>query len=155
VGSPQDAYFALWVLAYEDVLAALPHAVALRQSDDAERRFVVTHFLTQVRLIGSFRELLSLIEDTELRIAAHAAIDLTSSGYKQELLANSDLFERLERLIQRLPHKQVTTRPLVWDWMTLRSTRDHRRQADRSGERSQTSIPCPHASLIDRGFPAC
>jgi HEAT repeat protein len=123
-GSALEAYYALWAMAFEDASATLPHAITLRQSPDVERRFAVTHLLAQMDLVGSFEELLNALEDPDLRVATRAIINLNPPEYNRELLKKSDLFERLERLIARLPHKQNTLKPLVWEWMTLQVDRE-------------------------------
>jgi hypothetical protein len=122
-GTAQEAYYALWSIAFEDALAALPHAIELRQSHDVDRRFAATHFLAQMDLVGSFNELLNALEDPDLRIAARAVSDLTAPEYTREVMEQSDLFERLERLIARLPHKENTFKPLVWEWFSLKLQR--------------------------------
>ena len=65
-GSAQEAYYALWTMAFDDAEKALPRAIALRQSSDPERRFAATHLLAQMDLIGSFKELLNALEDPDL-----------------------------------------------------------------------------------------
>lgn len=122
-GSAQEAYYALWAMAFDNVIAALPYAVELRQSPHSEHRFAATHLLAQTNLTAAFEELLNAVEDPDLRIAARAALSLKSPEYDQHLLTQSDLFERLEHLITRLPHKENVLKPLVWDWLVLKLDR--------------------------------
>jgi HEAT repeat protein len=127
-GTPEDAYFALWATAFDNALEALPVAIQLRQSKELERRFIATHFLAQTQLEQSFNELLDALEDEDLRIVSRAVISLRYAHYglyyDPNLLASSDLFERLERLLSRLPHRQNALKPLVWDWMQMSLDRE-------------------------------
>lgn len=144
-GSAQEAYYALWAMAFEDALVALPHAIAMRQSSDPERRFAATHLLAQLILVDSFNELLNALEDPDLRIAARAVENLTFAEYDRSLLEQSDLFERVERLVVRLPHKATPLKPLVWDWVPLTLDRGKLagRLIDCLGERSPQRL-FPH-----------
>jgi HEAT repeat protein len=149
-GPAQEAYFGLWAMAFEDAQAALPYAIALRQSSDVERRFVATHLLAQLGLTGAFQELLKALDDPDLRIAARAVIDLNPVEYNLDLLKKSDLFERLERLIPRLTHKEKTLKPLVWDWYTLKLDRSQvaAKLIECLGNRSPKRL-IPYLSVMD------
>jgi hypothetical protein len=122
-GPAQDAYYALWAMAFEDAHAALPFVKAMRRSPGVERRFAATHLLAQMDLTGSFMELLEAIEDPDLRVVARAVANLTSPEFDPQLAGKSDLFERLEGLIPRLAHKSNTLKPLLWDWLPLKLER--------------------------------
>lgn len=124
-GSAEEVYFALWSMAFEDIVPAMRRAIEIRQSTSAEHRFVATHFLTQVRLVGSFNELVKTLDDPNLQVAALAAMDLSIPNYNREMVGKSDQFERMERLIERLPHKENNLKPLVWDWFPLRLNREY------------------------------
>jgi HEAT repeat protein len=124
LGTAQQAYYALWAASFEDVMVALPLAISLRQSPSVEHRFAATHLLAQMDLVGSFNELLNALDDPDLRVAARAVVPLTSPEYKRSLLEQSDLFERLEHLLARLPHKENTLQSIVWDWLVLKIDKD-------------------------------
>ena len=123
-GEAQDAYYALWAMAFDDVLTALPHAVALSHSANVEKRFAAVHLLGQMGLQECFPELLTALDDEDLRISAHALTGLASRSYDRDLVSSSDLFERLERLLPRVEHKQNSLKPLVWDWLPISLDRE-------------------------------
>jgi HEAT repeat protein len=149
-GSAQEIYYALWAMAFEDAQATLPHAIKLRQSPNVEQRFAATHLLSQMDLVGGFKELLNALEDPDLRIAARAVSNLNPPEYNHDLLEQSDLFERLESLIARLPHKENTMKPLVWDWLTLKLDKDKLagRLIECLGNRSPKRL-IPYLSIMD------
>ncbi len=123
-GSAQDAYYALWAMAFDDASKALPHAVTLAQSSDVERRFAAVHLLGQLRLAECLPPLLAALDDEDLRISAQALLGLANGNYDSDLIDASDLFERLERLLPRVKHKQNTLKPLVWDWLPVQLNRE-------------------------------
>src|SRR6185437_7616501 len=93
---PQTLYFALWTLGFEDAVAAVKPAVRMLDDPDVERRFVAAHFLRQLDLPAARAELIRCLDDEDLRLAVLAAENLPESGPK-------DLFERLHRLLERIP----------------------------------------------------
>jgi HEAT repeat protein len=123
-GLPQEAYYALWAQAFDDAQAALPQAAAMSRSTEPERRFAAAHLLGQLDLKESYHELLIMLADDDLRVAACAVLGLARPEYNRELLETSDLFERLENLIARLPHKQNSFKSPVWEWLTLSLNRE-------------------------------
>jgi len=123
-GEPQDVYYALWAMAFDDVLVAFPHAATLSRSDHIETRFVAVHFLGQTALQESMPELLNALDDEDFRVSAHALMGLTPRIFDHELVAASDMFERLERLLPRVKHKQNNMKPLVWDWLPIALNRE-------------------------------
>ncbi len=118
-GGAEQAYYALWAMAYRNAQAALPHAIELRHSSDPARRLAATHLLAQMSLAGGFQELLEALDDADLHMPARALTGLTRWGYGLDRLAGSDMFDRLERLLVRIPDKQTTLKPLVWEWFRL------------------------------------
>jgi hypothetical protein len=152
-GAAQDVYFALWALAFEDVMAALPRAVELTRSPDVERRFVATHLLAQALLKGAADALLNALDDEDLRVAGRAMNALLGWDHRGEYLVNSDLFERLQRLIARLHHKQNTLKPIVWDWFAVSINRDDllRGMGANLGARSPKLL-LPYLALMDPGL---
>ena len=119
----QNIYYALWSMAFDDVLSALPYAIELSHSPDVEKRFAAIHFLAQTGLKESFPELLCALDDEDLRISARVFVSLNRWEYG-ELLGESDLFEHLERLLPRIKHKQNNLKPLVWDWLPISLDRE-------------------------------
>lgn len=123
-GEPQDIYYALWAMAFDDVLKALPHAVSLSHSSELEKRYVAIHMLAQMNLKGGLAELLRALDDEDLRLPARALMSLTRWEYGEDGIAESDLFERLERLLPRIKNKQNNLKPLVWDWSPIALDRE-------------------------------
>ncbi len=122
-GAAEQAYYALWALAFEDVRQALPRAAAMGRAAEPQQRFVAVHLLAQMHLEECLPELLRAVDDDHLPVAARALQSLHNGEFRQHALTESDLFERLERLIQRMPHKENTLTPLIWDWFELKLTR--------------------------------
>ncbi len=154
-GEAQDIYYALWALAFDDVLTALPLAVDLSHSADVEKRFVAVHLLAQMNLQECLPELLRALDDEDLRIPARALTNLNVWDYGNDLLSGSDLFERLERLLPRIQHKQNNLKPLVWEWLPILLDREEvtGRLIDCLGKRSATCL-IPYLSTMnprDRG----
>jgi len=119
----QNIYYALWSMAFDDVLSALPHAIRLSHSSDVEKRFAAIHLLAQLGLKQALPELLRALDDEDLRIPAHAFVNLSVWEYGKSL-EESDLFERLEQLLPRIKHKQNNLKPLVWDWLPISLDRE-------------------------------
>lgn len=115
-GAGEDAYLALWALAYADAPAAIGPAARLLQDAGAERRFAAAHCLGQLELSSALEALLPALDDADLRIAAHALQALRQAGPAR---VGRDLFERVERNLPRFPARPQTLPPLVWPWMTL------------------------------------
>ncbi len=101
------AYFALWAAAFDDAPAAVALCRPLLEHPDAAHRFVAAYLLVQTKLPEASAALLPLLDDPDLRLALLAL---------RAELTGDDLFERLERLIARLPVKPKTLDALVWDW---------------------------------------
>jgi hypothetical protein len=123
-GDAEQAYYALWSLAFDDVTKALPQVIKLADSADVEKRFIAVHILGQLNLSECFPVLLSRLDDEDLRIAAHALFGIATRSFDPKLVTDSDLFERLERLLPRVKHKQNNLKPLVWDWLPISLNRE-------------------------------
>jgi len=113
-GDPQAAYLALWAAAFRDAPAAVSGAMPLLGHADAARRFVAAYLLVQTGLPESAAALAPLLDDPDLRVALLAL---------RAELSGDDLFERLERLVGRLPVKPKALDPLVWDWTAQEADR--------------------------------
>ena len=118
-GEAQDAYYALWAMAFDDASAAYGYAAELSHSASVEQRFAAIHLLGQLDLKQCFPVLLAALDDEDLRVSTQAFLGLISRNYDHHLRASSDMFERLERLLPRLKHKQNNLKPLVWDWLPI------------------------------------
>ena len=143
----QAAYLALWAAAFDDAPGAVLSALPLLQHPDTKRRFVAAYFLVQTGLPEASAALLPQTDDPDLRVALLAL---------RAELHGDDLFERLERLVNRLPSKPSTLDPLVWDWTT--QVADKASVADKLpallGERSpqRLIVHLPHLSSYGRGY---
>ena len=103
----QAAYQALWAAAFDDAPRAVAEALPLLQHPSAAHRFVAAYLLVQTGLPEASAALLPQTDDPDLRVALLAL---------RAELTGEDLFERLERLTNRLPVKPSALDPLVWDW---------------------------------------
>jgi len=149
-GSAQDAYYALWSMAFDDAPKALPYAITLAQSPDVEKRFAAVHLLGQLQLAECLPPLLTALDDEDLRISAHTLFSLASRVYDRDLIEASDMFERLEHLLPRLKHKQNNLKPLVWDWLPIQLDREvvSGQLIDCRGTRSPKRL-IPYLSLMN------
>jgi hypothetical protein len=116
----ESVYLALWSIAFCDAFEAIPYASELLRDKKVERRFVGAHLLAQLGMAASHQELLTALEDEDLRVATRA-LNAVQGGSKK--LEDTDLFERLERIYPRFPQKARQLEPLVWPWMSLTADR--------------------------------
>jgi hypothetical protein len=122
-GTAEDAYLALWSVAFEDAHAAIEPAGRLLDDAAAERRFVGVHLLGQLKVPEkTLPYLLKAYDDEDLRIALHADSQFDGGGDMTEI-DRSDLFERAERLLGRLPAKPTALEPIVWPWQVMVANR--------------------------------
>ena len=121
-GEAEDAYLALWSIAYADATAAMDAAAGLLDDADTGRRFVAVHLLCQLGLPDrTLPHLLRAYDDEDLRIALHANAGL--QGVNRKIAASTDLFEHAERLLVRLPAKPAPLEPIVWPWQVIAADR--------------------------------
>lgn len=133
---PEQTFLALWATAFDDAGAMVPLAAGLLKDKRVEKRFIAVHMLALVGLQEAKTALLPALDDADLRVAARA-LDAFRSGYdaedydeddeKQKELAakKGDLFERLERLIARIPEKSMQLKPIVWPWIARKLEAAH------------------------------
>jgi HEAT repeat protein len=144
------AYVALWALAFEDAEAAVEPATRLLADSRVERRYVAAYLIGSLGLTTSRDALLPALEDADLRVVMLALDALR--GYQA---GGTDLFERLEHVLPRLPRGKHTLAPLVWPWLALTADRQATVGAlvEGLGERSpKRLIPYLDAmSVDDRG----
>ncbi len=151
-GSAEDAYYALWALAFDDALDALSYAVDLYQSSSVEKRFAAAYLLGQLGLRESIPELLKVLGDEDLRISAIGFQALTSRNIDSDLIDSSDMFEHLERLLPRVKNKKNTLKPLIWDWLPVSLDREQiaAELINCLGDRSPKRL-LPYLSIMDSG----
>jgi hypothetical protein len=118
----EQAYLALWTQAFVDADTVVVPAAELLRHPRAEHRYVGVHLLDQLGLPASFEKLLGGLEDEDLRVANRAAGAFRYGA--NECLLNSDLFERLERLLPRFPERAAKLEPIVWPWTECTVSRE-------------------------------
>ena len=111
----EQAYLALWAIAFEDANAAIKPASLLLKHPKPEFRFVAVLILAQLSLPEARALVLSVLEDEDLHLS-YCALQPFRHGVLSKELLESDLFERLERLLKVFPEKPITLKPLVWPW---------------------------------------
>ena len=116
-----EAYLALWSLAYVNALAALEPAETFLESPRVERRFVGTHLLAQLNLVGSQISLLPMLKDPDLRVSCRAL--QAFAGHVNDSIIDKGLFEHLEAVVERYPTRKKKLPPLVWPWLELTAER--------------------------------
>ncbi|MHC4200869.1 MAG: HEAT repeat domain-containing protein, partial [Planctomycetota bacterium] len=151
-GGGDDVYVALWTLGFEDAVAAVKPAAKLLKDKDVERRGAAVYFLRQANLAKGYLELVGMVEDEDPGIAACAVETFTGWMGLHESICESDLFERLERLAERVPDKGKEQGPLIWPWHThtldrrLVSLALHRARGKRSPARL-----APYVKMMEPG----
>src|SRR5262249_29093534 len=126
-GDGQAVYLALWALAFSDAAQAVPVAAGLLKDADVGRRFAALTLLQQLKLTVTRPAFLSALDDADLRVVTTAVEALTD----EELCAlppgtkppDDGLFERVEKLLERLPESPTELEPLVWPWKQLSTGR--------------------------------
>lgn len=119
----EQAYLALWTIAFDDALAAIEPADASLKHPKAEFRFVAARLLSQMGLPPAQKKLLTVLEDDDLHMP-YCALSNHQYGEMDESLSDSDLFDRLEILLKRFPEKKTKLKPLVWPWTNYRVDRE-------------------------------
>lgn len=114
----QTVYLALWTYGFRDAIAAIDVATSLFKHSEASHRFVAVHFLAQLDLAPARLALIDAIDDPDFAVATRAVQEC-----RDESLKDSDVFERLERNIDRFPEKPKTV-SIVWDWVKLESSQE-------------------------------
>ncbi len=111
----EGAFLALWSIALEDAHRAIPAAARLLAHPNAELRYIAALHLGQLDLPEADRARLAALDDADPRVA-WCALTTGALVHGQVSLSGDDLFERLERLVERLPAKPERAKPLVWPW---------------------------------------
>src|SRR5262249_40699312 len=123
---PEAVYHALWAIAYEDAHAALPEAETVLRDAKPEKRFAAVTLLSHLQIPEARPILLAMMDDNDIRlaVAAHRACVYTPAwDYAEDGSTRNtqdDQFERLEKLLERIPErKTVSMKPLIWPWTAL------------------------------------
>src|SRR5262245_57164452 len=110
----EAAFLALWCAATEDAAASVPLAEKLLAAKSVELRYVAARHLVNLDLELSRAALAPAIEDEDFRVAKLA---LASDELGEHASRSGDgRFERIERLVARVPEKPLKLKPIVWPW---------------------------------------
>ncbi|MCI0682309.1 MAG: DUF4132 domain-containing protein [Gemmataceae bacterium] len=154
-GDGDDLYLALWAVGFEDAERAVAAAAPLLTDKNVKRRFIAAHLLTQLVLPPAQDKLASALGDDDLRVAWMALGGMHDVGYDDDddepkAPRTKDLFERLEKLLERVPPKGTPLKALVWPWMAQTAKPDDvlRHLAPSLGERPPTRL-IPHLKQMN------
>src|SRR5262249_25581165 len=114
-----------------------------------EVRFIALYLLHMLQLPEGRNRVIDAVEDEDIRIAVYAGSIATgwlqirmSEEQRDDMLRRAlptaarqrhipippkdsgDLFERLERLLARIPEKPKEMKPLVWPWLKVNVSRE-------------------------------
>jgi hypothetical protein len=148
----EGAFLALWSIAQHDAFASLSEAAKRIKHPSVEQRFAVALHLFHLRLPQAQDLRLAMLDDKDLRVACTALTGLPA-GEEDETDPWDDapeLFERLERLFQRMPPKPAVLKPLVWPWTSMKLERGDiaSRMIEVCGNRPPTCL-LPYRAAFD------
>ncbi len=112
---PENAYLALWAVAFDDAEAAIAPATELLRHRQPESRFVAAHLLSQLDLPEAQLVLLQALDDDDLHLP-YCALQNHRHGTIEPAILEAGLFERVEKVLRRFPAKATKLKPLVWPW---------------------------------------
>jgi hypothetical protein len=139
----EAAFFALWCTAFDDVDAGVQHATPLLRHASAEHRFAAVHFLGMIKAPRGRDLIPPLVEDPDIRVAARVLVRPgRATDFSPEAFAATDMFERLVRVLPRLPKKRTPVPPIVWPWTGCMIDREPVGEAliESLGRRSETLL---------------
>lgn len=113
---PEGAFLALWCLAADDAVQSIPAAQQLLKSKSVEMRYVAARHLELLNLPAARAALVPLSDDEDLRIALFGLVGVRSDEDLPTDGGPDDHFERIERLLERIPAKPLELKALVWPW---------------------------------------
>jgi hypothetical protein len=134
---PWDVYIALCVLGMRDVASSVPRAAVLATSGPDDVRAAAVRYLASTYLISANRQLLEVIQDPNLAVAALAA-----SLVDNDRLKEPGAFVRLASLVDRLPDKAKVVESLGVELGSVKISKQAvaRRLIDARGERSYEDL---------------
>ena len=115
----EQAYFALWAAAFDNIDDAIALGADALKSDRAETRWAATHLLSQIGTGDCDLLVTGSLEDPDLRVVARAMPTVERLDYPDKLVTDSDrrlLVKRLVALLQRLPNRKTAYKAAVWPW---------------------------------------
>lgn len=112
----ETVYLALWASAFEDAIKTIEVAKPLLNHPKDEVRFVATNLLAQLDLPDAKLALVDKLEDENFQVVFRALDTLAHVSGDEKLSSKiPDMFERLEKLIARMPDQKKLP-PIVWPW---------------------------------------
>lgn len=123
----EAAFLALWCMATEDAVASLAPAEKLLRAKSVELRYVAARHLANLGLDVASAALAEALDDNDMRVALLALRQHEDeTGYQATAdQAVEGRFEKIERLLERLPPKPQILQPLVWPWTEIRVDPSH------------------------------
>lgn len=113
-GDGATCFRALWAMAYADVDVAFQAALPLLKDKKPDRRFAAAVSIKNMALPETIPALLPLLEDPDYRLVAVPLDDLAM--HSTIALAPEDTFDRLEKLLRRMPAKMPKQKPMGIGW---------------------------------------
>ncbi|MEQ8771148.1 MAG: DUF5724 domain-containing protein [Phycisphaerales bacterium] len=113
----EDAYLALWVLAYGDAEQALRAAAPLLEHERPEFRYVAVRAISRIILNPGSLDLIAahLISgrESDERVLMAVAEFLAGLQYEQ---VSDELFDAVATLFENTPVRKKKLKPIVWPW---------------------------------------
>ena len=118
VKDAEAAFLALWCLATEDAIASIAPARKLLAAKSVELRYVAAKHLANLDLDPAAIAILDALDDADLRVALLAVPPSRYNIGFQPVpgLEKDDRFEKIERLLDRVPTKPQKLAAIVWPW---------------------------------------
>jgi Domain of unknown function (DUF4132)/Family of unknown function (DUF5724) len=115
---PEEVFLAMWCEATNDALASIDLAKEQLAAKKAELRYVAARHLANLGLPAATAVLKPMLADEHLHVAMLA---LVGADQEDEEEADSGQnghghFDAVEKLLARIPDKQITLKPIVWPW---------------------------------------
>ena len=147
----EQAFLALWSIAFEDADASIAPAAKALAHANPEMRLAGLHHLSLLGLNETYPHIAAAVDDPDLRVACYATAIASQvlQGRTREVAVQpvrgeaegtwsmflhsnklscpaedaSGIFDRLVRLFERLPAKPIETEPLLWPWMRFSASK--------------------------------
>ncbi len=113
----EDAYLALWVMAYEDAEQALRAAAPLLEHQKPEFRYASVRAISRIQLGPGSLDLLAAHltsgRESDERVLMAVAEILAGVQYEQ---VSDELFAAVAALFENTPARKKKLKPIVWPW---------------------------------------
>lgn len=117
-GTGEEAYMALWCVAFRDLGRAAAESIALMKDKDPERRFAAVTLARMARAREFLPVFVAALADPDDRVVAGAVRGLKHVGYSvPESLKSEAIFDGLARVFDRAAAAKPTKlEPIIWPW---------------------------------------